>query len=326
MEENQRPLLAVVGPTASGKTSLAIHLAKTFSGEVISADSMQIYQEMKIGTARPSEEETKGIPHHLMGFCSITEPFHVAKYAQLARERVTEIASRGKLPILCGGTGLYVQAVVDEIDFSAEENDEALREALHVRARQEGGAVLLGELAVFDPETAARLHPNNIGRIIRAIEIYQKTGVTMSEQIRRSKQKGGSYQLLMLGITFRDRQKLYERIEQRVDAMIAQGLVEEARRIFSVPGGKTALQAIGYKELAPYLRGEASLEAAVALLKQDTRRYAKRQLTWFRRDQRIHWLYADDFDNSAALFAQAGKLVKRTFVLGTAGAREVKIP
>lgn len=310
MKTDKIPLLAVVGPTASGKTGLAIHLAKKFCGEVISADSMQIYREMSVGTARPGVAEMGGVPHHLMGCCSISESFHVAKYAEMARKIIAEVNAREHLPILCGGTGLYVQAVVDHLDFSNENQDEQLRQELQLRAQQEGGDVLLKELAAFDPETAGKLHPNNVGRIIRAIEIYRKTGITMSEQIRRSRQKGNVYQLFMLGIAYRDRQKLYERIEQRVDAMLENGLVEEARSILAQPGGKTALQAIGYKELAPFLRGESSLADAVSKLKQETRRYAKRQLTWFRRDQRIHWIYADDFSNPMEIFSFASNMVE----------------
>lgn len=310
MEKRKIPLIAVVGPTASGKTGLAIHLAKQVGGEVISADSMQVYREMSIGTARPSVDEMEGVPHHLMGCCSISESFHVAKYAGMAQVIIKEVWGRGRLPILCGGTGLYVQAVVDQIDFSSEGQDGQFREQLRRRAEQDGGEALLRELAAFDPETAEKLHPNNVGRIIRAIEIYRKTGVTMSEQLRRSKRRESDYRLFMLGITYRDRQKLYERIERRVDNMLERGLVEEARAVLSQPGGKTALQAIGYKELAPYLRGEATLEQAVSMLKQETRRYAKRQLTWFRRDQRVHWIYADDYANPMEIFRFAQDLVE----------------
>lgn len=315
MKTEKIPLIAVVGPTASGKTSLAIHLAKAFHGEVISADSMQIYREMSIGTARPSVEEMEGIPHHLIGFCSISETFHVAKYAEMARKTIEEVNARHHVPILCGGTGLYIQSVVDRLHFSDEQQDECLRRELQLRAQKEGGEALLRELAVFDSETAAKLHPNNVGRIIRAIEIYQKTGVTMSEQIRLSRKQESDYQLFMLGITYRERQKLYARIEQRVDKMLEKGLIEEARDVLSQKSGKTAFQAIGYKELAPYLRGEIALDEAVSRIKQETRRYAKRQLTWFRRDERIHWIFADDFNSPLEIFRFADDMVEHFFSL-----------
>ena len=312
MDEDQKiPLIVVVGPTASGKTKLAVALAKRFDGEVVSADSMQIYREMAIGTARPTEGEMQGVPHHLVGCCAVTEVYNVARYAEAARDVIRDIHARGKRAVLCGGTGLYVQAVVDQVEYADEKRDDALRAALQQRAEQEGGGVLLRELADFDPETAARLHPNNVGRIIRAIEIYRQTGVTMSEQIRRSRLRPPPYRLCMLGVAFRDRERLYRRIDSRVDQMLADGLLGEAEQVLSLPGGKTAAQAIGYKELAPYLRGETSLPEAVARLKQETRRYAKRQLTWFRRDSRIFWLYGDDYPNWMEMFGDACRTVEQ---------------
>ncbi len=306
------PMLCVVGPTASGKTALAVELARQFGGEVISADSMQIYSEMQIGTARPTKEEMQGVPHHLTGFLPLSKPYSVARFVEDASRCAADIFSRGKLPVLAGGTGLYVSSLVNGVSFAEEQRDPALRESLQRRAEQEGGEALLAELAAFDPESAARLHPNNLGRIIRAIEIYRQTGLTMTEQQERSRKKGSPFCLCMLGITFADRQTLYERINLRVDRMLADGLEEEARRVLAMDGGATALQAIGYKELAPYLRGECSREEAVENLKRETRRYAKRQLTWFRRDERIFWLERDRFATETELIFAAAQQVEKS--------------
>ena len=293
-EANKIPLLAVVGPTASGKTRLAVELALQTHGEVVSADSMQISRGMDIGTAKPTPEEQRGVPHHLIDFADPAELFSVARYVELARACIQEIHGRGKLPVLAGGTGLYVNAVLDHLQFAGEERDPTLREALKARAEREGGAVLLEELRSFDPETAARLHPADLGRIIRAIELYRATGVTMTEQIARSRREEPPYRVCMLGLTYRDRDLLYRKINARVDDMLRRGLLAEAEAVFRSPGGKTAVQAIGYKELFSCFRGEQPLEAAVEDLKQSTRRYAKRQLSWFRRDSRIHWIYVDE--------------------------------
>ena len=306
------PLLAVVGPTASGKTALAVELAKRLNGEVVSADSMQIYQEMQIGTARPTKDEMEGVPHHLLGFLPLSESFSVAQYVELAGKTVREIASRGKLPILAGGTGLYVSSLVENVSFTETARDDALREELCRRGEREGGEALLQELTQFDPESAARLHPNNLGRIIRAIEIYRTSGITMTEQLKRSREVPSPYQFCGIGLTFADREKLYDRINLRVDRMMEAGLEEEARRVLALPGGQTALQAIGYKELSPYLNGDCTKEEALENLKRQTRRYAKRQLTWFRRDERIHWLEADRFASREELVKEAERIVRES--------------
>ena len=290
-------VIFVVGPTASGKTALAVQLAQQLGGEVISADSMQVYAPMCIGTARPTDAEMDGVPHHLLGFLPLTQPYSVAQYAEDARRCIADVASRGRVPIVAGGTGLYVSALADGLTFSESHRDDALRAELTRRAQTEGGAALLRELAEFDPESAARLHPANVGRIIRAIEIYRTDGITMTEQLRRSRAVPPPWHSTMIGLTYRDRAVLYDRINRRVDQMLADGLEDEARRVLAMDGGATALQAIGYKELAPYLAGECSRDAAVERLRQATRHYAKRQLTWFRRDPRIRWLYPDETPN-----------------------------
>lgn len=315
IQKSKIPIVVVAGPTASGKTALSVELAVRLGGEVVSADSMQIYRDMQIGTARPTEDEMRGIKHHLLGFLPLGESFSVAQYVDLAREKIAEITARGKLPIIAGGTGLYISSLVNNICFSEEKQDENLRNELYRRAETEGAEALLKELAEFDPESAARLHPNNVGRIVRAIEIYRLTGVTMTQQLINSREQESPYDACMIGITFKERSVLYGRIERRVDLMIEQGLIDEAKSIFAMPCGKTALQAIGYKELEPYINGECDLEFAVANLKQQTRRYAKRQLTWFRRDERINWLEADGYADFKDLADSAEQIVIKSGIL-----------
>lgn len=290
------PLPVIAGPTASGKTGLAIDLAKRCHGEVVSADSMQIYRDVSIGTARPSIEEMEGIPHHLMGFCPLDEKYSVARYVEDASVVIRDIAARGKQPILCGGTGLYIQSLVENLQFMPEDADPQLRERLLKRGREEGGEVLLAELAVIDPETASRLHPHDMGRIVRALEIYETTGVTMSEQLRRSRLKPSPYDYCLLVLDAHDRSFLYDRINRRTDIMLQQGLLDEAERVLCLSPDATAVQAIGYKELIPYFTHELSLEEAAENLKRQTRRYAKRQLSWFRRMRDVHFLYIDETD------------------------------
>lgn len=293
MEKEKIKLLAVVGPTASGKTSLAVKLAKKLDGEVVSCDSMQIYRSMPIATAVPTAEERCGIAHHMMELFEPSRSFSVKEYCEMASACIEDIASRGKTPILCGGTGLYYRSLTQGITFSEGGEDEQLRRDLEKTAAEKGGQFLLSQLAEFDPETASRLNASDLKRIIRAIEVYKTEGITMSESIRRSKLTEPKYDLTCVGICFEDRQKLYDRINLRVDIMLANGLLEEAKRFFARKDCKTAAQAIGYKELKPYLDGEVSLEEAVEKLKMETRRYAKRQMTWFKRDEEIHWIFAD---------------------------------
>ena len=298
--ERKKKILAVVGPTASGKTALAVKLAKKYDGEIVSADSMQIYKGMDIASAKPTEDEKEGIPHHLMGFLEPTEEFSVSDYVKLASDTIDQIIVRGNLPIVCGGSGLYIRSLLNNISFSDEERNDELRAELNERYINEGGEVLLKELAEFDPESAARLDPSNSKRIVRAIEIYHTTGITMTEQIARSRLVPSPYDVIAIGLTFSDRAKLYERINDRVDRMMEAGLLEETERFYSDKKSITASAAIGYKELKPYLEGRMSLEAAVEKLKMETRRYAKRQLTWFRRDEYIKWIEVDTTDDLMA--------------------------
>ncbi len=290
---DKKRIIAIVGPTASGKTALSVELAKKYNGEIISADSMQIYTGMDIATAKPTKEEMQGIPHHLIGFLPPTENFSVSEYVFLADKAAEDIISRGKIPIMCGGTGLYFKSFADNIKFSEEKYDKSLRVLLQKRYAEEGGETLIKELEKFDKESARTLHPNNGKRIIRAIEIYYTTGITMTEHIKRSKSVPSPYEFVVIGITFADRQKLYDRINLRVDIMMKNGLLDETKEFYSKYKSDTASAAIGYKELKPYLDGEVPFEEAVEKLKQETRHYAKRQLTWFRRDERINWIEAD---------------------------------
>ena len=293
MTTEQIPVVAVVGPTASGKSRLAVELAKWLNSEVVSADSMQIYQEMTIGTAKITPEEMEGVPHHMIDFLPVTSPFSVADYVSMAKTCLQEIHNRGKVPVLAGGTGLYVRSLLQNLDFSEGDHDLSLREELTELANREGVEPLMEELRRIDPESAERIEPNNLPRVIRAIELYRTTGKTMTQHLADSRRNPSPYQVCMIGLNYQDRSVLYDRINRRVDEMMAQGLLEEARTLLQGEGGKTALQAIGYKELKPYFDGERSLEESVAFMKQATRRYAKRQLTWFRREEKIHWLYPD---------------------------------
>ncbi|MCL2106941.1 MAG: tRNA (adenosine(37)-N6)-dimethylallyltransferase MiaA [Oscillospiraceae bacterium] len=274
------PLLVIAGPTASGKTALAVEIARQIDGEVVSADSMQVYRGMDIATAKPTEEETRGVPHHLIGIIGSDERFSVARYAELAHAAIHEIHARGRRPMLVGGTGLYIQAVTENLRLADGEIDPAPREALAAKEP----ALLWEELRAIDPETAERVHPNDKKRVLRALELYHSTGVSISEQNARSRQGPSPYQCRMLLLNARDRQVLYHRADARVHDMLARGLLEEAKEFWQKNNREwTSAQAIGYKELLPYLRGECSLEAAVDKLKRETRRYAKRQLSWFRR-------------------------------------------
>ena len=311
MAEYSNELIAVVGPTASGKTALGGEICKEVGGEVVSCDSMQIYKGMDISTAKPTEEEMCGVPHHLIGFADSDKKFSVAEYCDLARTAIADIRSRGRLPVLVGGTGLYYSSLVDNISFIEEDTDFEYREALKKRAEAEGAKALLDELAAIDPEAAAGFHENNLGRIIRALEIYHATGRTKTEQDRLSRLEPSPYKLIAIGLDARNREFLYERINRRVDMMLENGLVREAERFFESNPSGTAAQAIGCKELKPFIDGKAGLEECVETLKMQTRRYAKRQLTWFRRDERIHFLYIDDYDSAGELIKAAEDYIRK---------------
>ncbi len=287
------PLIAVVGPTASGKTALGIEIARMVGGEVVSCDSMQLYKGMDIASAKPTADEMCEIKHHMINVADVTEKYSVARYVDEAKKAIDDIYSRGKIPVLVGGTGLYFSSLVDNVDFADEPDNTELREKLAKQAETLGNEEMLKRLAEIDPECAAKLHPNNLKRILRALEVYYSTGITMTEQQRVSKLNPSGYDLFAVGLRFNDREKLYDRINRRVDIMLENGLIDEAREAMTADSS-TAAQAIGHKELFPYLKGECSFEDAVENLKRETRRYAKRQITWFSRDERINWIDADD--------------------------------
>ena len=292
MSNEKFPLVCVVGPTASGKTGLAAAISHRLDGEVVSADSMQIYRGLSIGTAKPTKEEMGGIPHHMIDFLSPEERFSVADYAAMARGVIFDIHERGKLPVLAGGTGLYVQAVTEGILFQEEPENPEIRRQLEQRAEKDEIEALFQELQNIDPPSAQRIDPSNEKRVIRALEIYYLTGETMTRRLEKSRPKDLPFRPVLIGLNFADRQRLYDRIEQRVDQMMDSGLLEEAGAVLNHLG-ITASGAIGYKEFIPYFQGKITIEEAVEQLKRDTRRYAKRQLTWFKRDARIHWILAD---------------------------------
>ena len=300
-------ILAVCGPTASGKTALAIELARRHNGEIISCDSMQIYRGMDIGTAKPTEEEKCGIPHHLIDIVDPCEPFSAADYAPLAKAAAADILARGKLPIFCGGTGLYLDAVLTETDYADADTDPALRASLLDDAEKYGPDALWQRLYAVDPDAAAAIHKNNVKRVARALEIYLTSGVTKTEWDARSRLRESPYDAVILALD-RPREALYARIDERVDAMVREGLFTEVETLLrqGLNPESCAMQAIGYKEVVEALSGKCSAEQAVDAIKQNSRRYAKRQLTWLRRDtgaQRIAWDGVPDLPAAAQALA-----------------------
>lgn len=311
MAEKKIPILAVVGPTASGKTALAVELALQYDGEVLSADSMQIYRGMQIATAKPDCLEMKGVRHHMMDFLPPDTAYSVADYVRDARSCIREMADKGILPIIAGGTGLYVDSLIRNIQYAQLPSDPDIRAGLERRAQEEGVPALLEELASADPETAARLHVNDRRRIIRALEVFLASGVTLTEHNRRSRLQESPYRSFVIGLQTRDRALLYDRINARVDRMMDRGLLDEARDFLEQKNSVTAVQAIGYKELAPYFSGLKTLEEAVEDVKRETRRYAKRQLSWFRRNPEIHWFYLDDYASFDALCSAVCTMIEK---------------
>jgi tRNA dimethylallyltransferase len=296
-------IAAVVGPTASGKTALAVALAKQFNGEVVSADSMQIYRKLNIGTAKPTAEEMQGVPHHMLDVADPGESYSVSRYEKEATACVEDILSRGKLPIVCGGTGLYVDALIRGGGFLESGVDSGLRAQLEEEWDARGGEAMLQRLASFDPDSAARLHLNDKKRIIRAVEVYLQTGITITAHNARTAALPPRYDSVMIGLRTDPRQILYNRIDRRVNKMLDAGLEQEARQLLeSGDLAGTAAQAIGYKEMLAYFHGEATLEQAADLIRQKSRNYAKRQLTWFQRDDRVHWITYNQPESEAEVF------------------------
>lgn len=305
-------LICICGPTASGKTALSVALAKQLHTEIISADSMQIYRGMDIGTAKPTAEERQGVPHHLLDICAPGEAFSVARYVELADAAAQDVLSRGMIPVVAGGTGLYMDALIECSTFSGDETDLSVREKYQRMAAEQGNAAVHACLARVDPEGAERLHPNNLKRVIRALEVYEQTGMTIDAFNRLHKRPAPKYAALKIGVCPAERQTLYDRIDRRVDQMLADGLLEETKRLLDSGAlAGTAAQAIGYKELLGYLQGDAPLADCVALLKQRSRNYAKRQLTWLKRDDNIHWIYYNNGEELPAILQEATEYLQK---------------
>ncbi len=294
--EEKTPLVILTGPTAVGKSKLAVELARQIGGEIISADSMQVYRGMDIGSAKITPEEMQGIPHHLIDELDPWEPFHVVRFQELAGKYIREIVSRRRIPILTGGTGFYIQAVLYGIDFTENGSDPSFREFLERTAEEQGPQVLHDMLREVDPESAAAIHVNNVKRVIRALEFYHETGEKISQHNAQERQKESPYRFAYFVLN-EERSVLYDRIGRRVDAMMEQGLLEEVRTLQQkgCTPGMVSMQGLGYKELLSYLEGNCSLEEAVRLIKRNTRHYAKRQLTWFRREREVIWVNKNQF-------------------------------
>ena len=306
------PLLILTGPTAVGKTTLSIKLAKAVNGEIISADSMQVYRRMDIGTAKIKEEEMCGVPHHLIDICEPTEDYNVVRFATEAKRLIREICERGHIPILVGGTGFYIQAVLYDIDFTETEEDTTYREELAAFAEKYGAEALHAELAKVDPASAEAIHANNVKRVIRALEFYRQTGGKISEHNEEQRGKESAYKSAYFVLT-QDRTVLYDRIEKRIDIMLSEGLLDEVKALLAdgCTPEMVSMQGLGYKEIVPYLNGECTLDEAIYILKRDTRHFAKRQLTWFKREREVLWfdkgLYESEDAILEAMLTEAGK-------------------
>ena len=299
MSENKKnPMIILTGPTAVGKTDLSIQLAKAINGEIISADSMQVYRHMDIGSAKVTPEEMDGVPHHLIDVLEPEEEFNVVVFQKLAKEALTGIYERGHIPIIVGGTGFYIQALLYDIDFTENDGDTAIRRELEKLAQTQGAGCLHQMLQEIDPESAAAIHQNNVKRVIRAIEFYRQTGKKISLHNEQEREKQSPYQFLYY-VLDTDRKTLYERIDRRVDLMMEHGLVDEVKHLADMGCTRdmVSMQGLGYKEILDYLSGEISLEEAVYILKRDTRHFAKRQITWFKRERDVRWLELEQFQN-----------------------------
>ncbi len=295
-------LVVLTGPTAVGKSKLSIELAKRLGGEIISADSMQVYKYMNIGTDKLSPEKMGGVPHHLIDFLEPTEDFNVFMFQKLVKEKIEEISARGKVPILVGGTGFYIQAVLYDIDFTETDEDETYRHELEERAKTEGVHALHEELKEIDPVSYETIHENNSKRVIRALEYYKKTGRPISEHNEEQHQRKSPYDFRYFVLTD-ERKTLYSRIDKRVDQMIEDGLVDEVKELqkLNIPKTATSMQSLGYREIIGYLEGEYDLERAIYLIKLNTRHFAKRQLTWFRREKEVIWIDKNEFNHDDEL-------------------------
>lgn len=314
----KKPLIVLTGPTAVGKTSLSISLAKAVNGEIISADSMQVYKGMDIGSAKIRKEEMQGVMHYLVDILEPEEEFHIVKFQELAKAALEEIYAKGKTPILVGGTGFYIQAVTRDIDFTQAEQETSYREELEQFAKEKGAEYLHEKLREVDSKSAENIHANNVKRVIRALEFYHQNGTPISEHNEEQKQQTSPYNLAYFVLTA-PREILYERIDRRVDQMMEEGLLEEVKslRERGCHRGMVSMQGLGYKEILAYLEGEYPLEEAVRILKRDTRHFAKRQLTWFRREQDVIWVDKEQFHwNEAEILEYMMSVLKEQDLLG----------
>ena len=296
IRNNKRPLINLTGPTAVGKTALSIKLAKAINGQMISADSMQVYRGMDIGTAKIMQSEMQGIPHYLIDVLEPTEDFNVVRFQQMAKEALEKIYAEGSIPIVVGGTGFYIQALLYDINFEENDEDTAYRQELQRLAEEKGAEFLHDMLAKVDPESAKAIHDNNIKRVIRALEFYEQTGTCISAHNEEQRQKESPYNFLYFVLND-DRQLLYERIDKRIDIMLEQGLVEEVQNLMNngCERDMVSMQGLGYKEILEYLEGKCTLDEAIYILKRDTRHFAKRQITWFKRERDVHWLNRQNY-------------------------------
>lgn len=312
-----KKIVVICGPTASGKTALSIALAKAFDGEVVSADSMQIYRRMDIGTAKPTKQEMDGVPHHMLDVAEPGEAYSVSRYVEEATACVEDILARGKLPIVCGGTGLYIDGLIRGTDYQPAGTDNGIREQLDGEWEAQGAEEMMARLAAVDPDSVVRLHLSDKRRILRALEVYLATGETITVHNARTKAIPPRYEAVMIGLNTEPRQILYDRIDRRVGGMLEQGLLQEVKCLLEdglLDG--TAAQAIGYKELLAYFRGEMTLETAADLIRQKSRNYAKRQLTWFRRDERVKWIVYNAPEAAQAVLQEATNYLTQTLYNG----------
>lgn len=301
---NNRPLIILTGPTAVGKTALSIGLAKAVDGEIISADSMQVYRKMNIGTAKIQQSEMQGVRHHLIDILDPGEDFNVVLFKKYALEAMKDIYSRGKIPVVVGGTGFYIQALLYDINFEDNDNDMSYREELQTLAAEHGNSYIHDMLAGVDPESAEKIHENNVKRVIRALEFYKKTGTKISEHNEAESQKESPYNFEYFVLNY-DRQKLYDRIDRRIDIMLEDGLLDEVKSLVDEGYSRdlVSMQGLGYKEMIDYIQERYTLDEAVYTLKRDTRHFAKRQVTWFKREKQVTWVNKNEFDSEADILS-----------------------
>lgn len=313
----KKKLIILTGPTAVGKTATSISFAKRIGGEIISADSMQVYRHMDIGSAKITVEEMEGVPHHLIDVLEPSEDFNVVRFQQMARNAMEEIYSRGHIPIITGGTGFYIQAILNEIDFEDTEENTKFRMVMNELAEEKGNEYLHEMLRQVDPKSAEQIHPNNRKRVIRALEYYEQTQSPISEHNEQQRTKQSPYQFVYFVLN-RDRKELYERIDKRIDIMLKQGLLEEVKWLASAGYTKdmVSMKGLGYKELLAYLDGECSLEEAIYRLRRDTKHFAKRQLTWFRREREVTWIEMEQYSDTETLVNALIQICEERKIIG----------